>query len=89
MDAQERLKVLGIDATEKLHEALHDPGQIWSKRELMELVDLTLQPGGGKSGSSAAGNGSAPGQVNLEIKFVGAKAAEQSPVVEASFREVP
>lgn len=76
IDAQERLRTLGLDATEKLHENLHDPTKVWSHRELMEVIKLALpaetspKPAlGGKFGVAfeTASGGS------LEIKFVGAR----------------
>lgn len=85
IDAQERLRLLGLDATEKLHEQLHDPAQTWSKRELMELIDRTMPVSGSKSNPNQGQP--AGGGVSLEIKFVGAQPAG-GPVVEASFRDV-
>lgn len=72
IDAQERLRVLGLDATEKLHEHLHDPSKVWSHRELMEVIKLALPvetgakalPGAQLSLNAEAGGG-------LEIRFVG------------------
>ncbi len=86
LDANERLKLLGIDATEKLHDKLNDPSQTWSARELMELVDMALiKPGQIK----AAQGGSAPGNnLSLEVKFVGAQPAATPVTIEAQFSEV-
>ena len=41
-DAMSKLAVLGIDAVEALHEKLGDPEAEWSKRELMELVEMAV-----------------------------------------------
>lgn len=88
VDAMERLRVLGLDATEALQAKLDDPAVDWSKRELMELVELTLQPGakaqGRAQGQAAQGQGAS---LSLEVKFVGARPRDDQ-VVEASFTEV-
>lgn len=87
VDAMERLKGLGVDAIEKLHEKLNDEAQPWSPRELMEVVDLAIvKPSQVKGGSGQPGQ--APGaNLSLEVKFVGARPAG-GPVVEAQFTEV-
>ncbi len=83
--AQERLRNLGLDATEKLHEHLHDPTKVWSHRELMEVIKLALpaetsikQPASNTVNVSAEGGGA------LEIKFVGARPAESGPMIDVT-----
>lgn len=83
IDAQERLKALGLDAIEKLHEHLHDPTKLWSHRELMEAIKLAMPvetsvkqaPGGSVSLSAESG-------ASLEIKFVGARPASSGPMLD-------
>lgn len=71
VDAQERLRVLGLDATEKLHEALHDPTQTWSKRELMEVVQMTVaEPKGSRNQVQPGAPVSGPA---VQVVFVGAQ----------------
>ncbi len=89
IDVQERLRGIGIDASEKLHEQLHDPTAVWSKRELMEVMKLTLpaettvkQTGGNKFSAEV------PEGTSLEIKFVGAKPAGSGPALEAEFTDI-
>lgn len=88
-DSLERLKSLGLDATEKLQDMLHDETVVWTKRELMELTELGLL------GPMTAANGKnvpqpgASANLSLEVKFVGATPRGQQPVVEATFTEVP
>lgn len=87
-DAMDRLKSLGLDAIEKLHERLNDPEKTWSNKELMDLVDMSLVaptqakvmpgPGGAILGAS----------LNLEVKFVGVT-PKDGPIIDASFRETP
>lgn len=85
VDELERLRILGLDATEKLHEKLLDENEVWSKRELMELVDLALQPGG--KGRAAPGQGQGTGaSLQLEVKFVGV--ASRDPGIEATFTDI-
>lgn len=90
VDAVERLRLLGLDATEKLHGKLNDETEFWSKRELMELIELALAPSlPARPGQGGFGPGAAPGtNLSLEVKFVGARPAEGTPVVDASFVDV-
>ena len=97
IDALERLRAVGIDATEKLREMLHDPKKFkrlarkdleWSLREVMELVELAVvKPATAKSGlvAPAAGQGNAA-NLSLEVRFVGTRPAD-GPVVDAVFSE--
>lgn len=81
VDAMEKLRVLGLDATEQLHEQLNDPEVKWSKRELMELVDMAVV----KPATSKAlpGNQTPGPQVSLEVKFVGARPGGNSgPIID-------
>lgn len=88
VDAMERLRVLGIDGIERLHDKLNDPAQPWSPRELMELVDMAVvkpataqpRPGSGTPGQPGA-------SLQLEVKFVGARSAD-GPIVDAKFSEM-
>lgn len=90
IDAQERLRTLGLDATEKLQEHLHDPTKIWSHRELMEVIKMALPaetsvkqiPGNSLSVDTGGGA--------LEIKFVGAAPVQAKPVpaIDAPFTDI-
>lgn len=88
VDAMERLRVVGLDAAEKLHEQLHDSDVVWTKRELMELIDMTVvKPATAKTGTGAV---QAPGTgLSLEVRFVGAQPREVPPTIEAIFSETP
>lgn len=86
VDSMERLRLLGIDATEKLHEQLHDETQTWSKRELMELVDMAVvKPQAAQVKTQGPGPG--PG-ISLEVKFVGTPGQPEARVIDAPFTEV-
>lgn len=84
-DSIERLKSLGLDAIERLHERLNDPEKVWSNKELMDLVEMSLvapqQAKGTPGGTQAAAN------LNLEVRFVGAQ-AKDSPVLDATFTDI-
>lgn len=85
-DAMERLKLLGLDAVEKLHERLNDPEKSWSNKELMDLVDMSLVaptqakniPGPGGSNNAAS--------LSLEVRFVGTT-PDSGPIIDAQFIE--
>lgn len=86
VDAMERLKVLGLDAIEKLQERLNDPEKTWSNKELMDLVDMAaVQPNLGKNAAPPAQSGG--GNNTLVVKFVGATPVDQ-PVVDVNYTEV-
>lgn len=86
-DGMERLRVLGIDATEKLAEKLADETVDWSKRELMELVEMAVVKPSTAALQARAPAPSASASLSLEVKFVGTK-PKDGQVVEASFTEV-
>jgi hypothetical protein len=81
VDALERLRVLGIDATERLQEKLHDENVEWSNRELMELVEMAVV---GPNQAAKAPQAQGP-QVSLEVKFVGARPSS----IQGTFTEGP
>lgn len=86
VDAQERLRLLGLDATEKLHEQLLDPNATWSHRELMEVIEMALP----EAKSKGKGEAQAPqggGHLQLEVKFVGAQPIEGK-TIETSYTDV-
>ena len=83
-DVQERLRVLGLDATEKLHEQLHDETIPWSKRDLMEVISMTIA----NKNAPGQGNQQQPGNAGntslaLTVKFVGAQPTS-APLIEGS-----
>lgn len=86
-DSLERLKALGLDATEKLQDKLNDESVEWTKRELMELVELGLL-GPMQAASAKGAQAQQPGaNLSLEVRFVGAQPREGQ-TVEASFVDV-
>ncbi len=86
IDAMERLKLLGLDAIEKLHERLDEEGRTWSNKELMDLVDMAaVQPAVAKHQSQAPGPSA---NLNLEVKFVGACPPSGSPVLDVNFTDI-
>lgn len=87
VDAQERLRALGIDATERLQDHLNDPTKQWSHRELMEVIKLALPVETGSKATPPVQGAPAGGSNTLEIKFVGARNSG-GPVLEAQFTEV-
>lgn len=86
-DAMERLKLLGLDGIEKLHERVNDPEAKWTNKELMDLVEMSLvapaqaKPVAGLGGSIAVNN------LAMEVKFVGAS-PQSGPTLDASFTDV-
>lgn len=86
-DAMERLKSLGLDAIEKLHERLNDETKNWTNKELMDLVDMSLVAPTQAKVMPGAG-GSVPGaSLQLEVKFVGAGPGS-GPVFDGKFTDV-
>lgn len=86
-DAMERLKALGLDAAEKLHERLNDPEKIWSNKELMELVKMTIaEPEAAKKQAPGPGGSFNTANLNLEVRFVGARPSD-GPTINAEFTE--
>lgn len=86
VDAQERLRALGLDATEKLHEQLHDPNKSWTPGQLMELIDMALvKPATAKN--QFQGPGPSAGGFSLEVKFVGAGLKESPLTIDANYTE--
>lgn len=89
VDVQTRLRGLGLDAAEKLHEHLHDPQKAWSHRELMDVIKMALPA---ETGVKAAPQGSPSLTINggnapIEVKFVGAPGA-QGPAVDGQFKDI-
>lgn len=81
-DAMSKLAVLGVDAVEELHEKLLDPEAQWSKRELMELVDMAVvKPGTAKQ---QPGTAAAAPSVSLEVKFVGARPRDGGQIIDVT-----
>lgn len=86
VDSMERLKLLGLDAMERLHERVNDPAVTFSNEELRKLVDMAaVQPAIAKH-IPVAGNAQSA-SLNLEVKFVGAS-AKDSPVVDVKYTDV-
>lgn len=82
IDAQQRLRLIGMDAADKLHEHLNDPTKVWSHRELMDVIKLTMPaettakaPAAAKLEVDSAGG-------VIEIKFVGAPPPESAKTLE-------
>ncbi len=89
IDAQERLRSLGLDAIEKLHEHLHDPAKVWSHRELMEVIKTTMPAETSpKTAQGTSVSVDASGGGSLEIKFVGAAAPAASSTIESQFKDI-
>lgn len=86
-DAMERLKLLGLDAVEKLHERLNDPEKTWSNKELMDLVDMSLVAPAQAKPLPGAGGSFNGASLNLEVRFVGTQ-PKDGPVLDAQFSDV-
>ncbi len=83
----ERLKLLGLDAVEKLHERLNDPEKTWSNKELMDLVEMSLVTPAAAKPIPGQG-GAIPGaSLSLEVKFVGARPVDAPVTIDANFTE--
>lgn len=69
VDVCERMKRLGLNALDELQERLDKDPEAWSKKELMDLAEMTLQPStqsGGKRSPNALG-------LAVSVRFVEAK----------------
>lgn len=84
-DALERLKLLGLNTIDELQERLAQEPESWTKRELMELAELTLIKSASRGASQQASQ-SGP-LVNIEVKFKGtgtASPGEAGPIIEGT-----
>ncbi len=89
IDAAERMKVLGLDAAEKLQERLHDQATEFSNRELMEVIELALGPSLAPKAAPLPGGASA--SLSLEVKFISAPSraeGPQGPTLEGTFTDL-
>lgn len=90
VDTLERMKSVGVDSLEKLHQRLLDENIEWSNRELMEAVKLLLvepQRSGANVGAGA-GAGSAAG-VTVNVKFVqGGPEGSSGPLIDTAAPEL-
>ncbi len=80
VDVLERAKQLGLTAMEELQERLEQAPQEFSRRELMEVVDLAINKVG-QGGGQRPSAGSSPG-VNLQINFVAPAGGAITPTIE-------
>lgn len=87
-DAMERLKLLGLDAVEKLHERLNDPEKTWSNKELMDLVDMSLVAPAQAKSIPGPGGAINSANLNLEVKFVGSNPRTDSTVVDVKYTDI-
>jgi len=76
VDVLERMKTLGIQTLDELQQRLSDEPEGWSRRELMELADLTLVKPLQRGGNAFGGGGASGGGVNISVKFVSAQPQE-------------
>lgn len=86
VDVLERLRVLGLSSIDELQSRLESEPDGWTKRELMELAELTLikPAAAGRAGLAASGN-IAGGGTNINIQFVSSAASaasDPSPVID-------
>ncbi len=87
-DAMERLKLLGLDAIEKLQERLNDPEKNWTNKELMDLVDMALvQPTVASKSQPGPGGAMSGNNLSLEVRFVGTQ-PKDGQILNASFTDV-
>ena len=84
IDAMERLRAVGITAIEEMQARLEEAPEKFTKREIMELIELAIvKPTQGRSGGANAAPGPA---VSLEVKFV--QAGPRGPVFDAEAKLV-
>lgn len=91
VDAQERLKALSLDATEQLHERLHDPNEVWSKKDLMDVIKMGLPAETGGAAKPLPGRGTPPGDgsgFTLNVKFVAAPPPGSTPAIDGDFHTI-
>lgn len=86
-EAMERLKLLGLDAVEKLHERLNDETKNWTNKELMDLVEMSLVAPTQAKVLPGAGGAINSANLNLEVKFVGAQPTS-GPTINGTYTEV-
>lgn len=81
-DVKDRLTSLGISSLDELQHRLETDPQSWTRRELMELAELTLvKPAAARSGFGAGSPSGAPG-VQVHVSFVQAAPQELKPVID-------
>lgn len=82
IDTLERMKVAGICSLDKLMAKLEDEGEVWSKRELMDMTELLLvksqNPTRGNAFPGNSGVGPAGNGVNINVSFVTAPGQSSS-----------
>lgn len=80
----ERMQALGLSSLDELQRRLEEAPDDWSKRELMELVELMMIKGRPQAGQGL-GPAGGPG-VSINVKFVQAE-APQGITIEQAARE--
>ena len=87
VDVLERMRSLGLDTLEQLQEEMEQFPEKYPPRLKMELVELMLlKPIAVGAQAKAAMSGQSGGQVSLEVRFVGARQAQQAPVIDVTTR---
>ena len=86
-DAMERLKSLGLDAIERLHERVNDPNQTWTNKDLKELVEMSLVAPTQAKQIPGQGGAINMNNLSLEVKFVGAGPKDAPVTIDANFSE--
>lgn len=83
VDALDRMKMLGLTAVEEIQERLENDRAGFTKRELLEIVDLALIKGQQKP-NAGHGAGAGAGGVAVNVSFVQAPHVELTPIVEVT-----
>lgn len=89
VEAQARLKAMGITAIEILHQSMLDEPEKWAKRELMEMAELVFGKGSaGPQAQAKNGQSAGPGGISIAVNFVAAQGQGTGPIIEATARQV-
>lgn len=82
VDAIDRLKVLGISSVEELQDRLENDPESFSKRELIEIVEMALVKPMARGPSLGGGGSSGQAPVNVQVNFVEASKQPEMKTIE-------
>jgi hypothetical protein len=87
VDVLERMRQLGLNSIDELQERLDSDPESWSKRELLELAELTIlkplqRTAGAVGGGGPGAGGLAGGAVQIAVNFVTAPESNPGKVIE-------
>lgn len=83
LDVHQRLASLGIGAMEELQDRLDDTPGKFTEKQLMDLIELTMDRSVAPSKGAPKGAApTTPGGLNLTVNFVSTKTEDQGPILD-------